>query len=140
MSFRTCGLPHEDPAIEHGLAQLVGIDLADPPPPPSNTEWEMCGGHRVVWTDGASRHNQDARLRRSGSGLYWGQDHPWNSSFPVVGQEQGNNRAELRAVLRAFFWSDAPVEVRTDSQFVLDGVVALLAGRGVERNAEHADL
>ena len=79
-------------------------------------------GRIVVYTDGAARNNQHKLLRYSGCGAYWGPGHPFNVSAPIEGVEQTNNRAELAAVVTTLQIEVRPVEVRTDSKYVYDGV------------------
>ena len=43
-------------------------------------------------------------------------------SEPLHGEQQTNNRAELLAVLRSFQLEIRPVEVRTDSAYVANGI------------------
>eukprot|EP00660_Eupelagonema_oceanica_P019679 gene19679-biopygen39979 len=94
---------------------------------------------RIVFTDGAASNNEDPRFRRAGYGVYFGPDCGWNVSRPLLnyvvadsstGLEQGNNAAELEAVIEAFemlLSADKlqPVEIRTDSQWVCSGYAKL---------------
>ena len=59
------------------------------------------GEYRVVWTDGASRNNQDCRMRRAGCGVFLGTGNPLNVSCSLPAREQSNQRAELFAVIIA---------------------------------------
>ena len=83
-------------------------------------------GRVVVYTDGASSHNCDIRLRRAGSGGFWARDHDYNFSVRVDGDVQTNQRAELLAVLRVLETDMRPLDIRTDSKYVLDGCAKLL--------------
>jgi len=76
---------------------------------------------QVVWTDGASAHNQDARFRRAGAGIFYGQAHRLNWSGMLPGLAQSNQRAELFAVLVACLRDPRPLEIRTDSEWVCKG-------------------
>ena len=77
---------------------------------------------------------------RAGWGVYWGEGDPENIGRPLAGLQQTNQRAELRAALRAV--NRGADEVRTDSQYVIDGVACLVRGqrRGPVRDADHEDL
>ena len=81
-------------------------------------------GKKVVWTDGASRNNQDARVRRAGCGVFYASDHVRNFSCILPGLVQSNQRAELLAVVLALRRDPRSMEIRTDSQYVLDGACA----------------
>ena len=61
-------------------------------------------------------------MRYAGLGAFWGFDHPFNISTHLDGSEQTNNRAELAAVLRVLRIENRPVEIRTDSAYVHDGI------------------
>ena len=82
---------------------------------------------RVAWTDGASRFNQDPRLRRAGWGVFWGEGDPENVGRPLAGLQQTNQRAELRAALRAV--CRGADEVRTDSEYVVKGAARIARGQ-----------
>ena len=48
-------------------------------------------GQTVVWTDGASRNNQDARVRRAGCGIFYAPGHDLNFSCILPGLVQSNH-------------------------------------------------
>ena len=79
-------------------------------------------GRVVVYTDGAVRNNQSKMLRYGGFGAFWGPNHPFNLSMPLSGDDHTNNKAELHAVVQVLLIEVRPVEVRTDSQYVHEGV------------------
>jgi ribonuclease HI len=79
--------------------------------------------HIVVFTDGASRSNQHRHLRHAGLGAFWGSDHALNVSEALGGSQQTNNRAELMAVIRVLQLEARPLEVRTDSAYVMNGMI-----------------
>ena len=81
--------------------------------------------HSIVWTDGACSNNQDARFRRGGCGVFHAADHPSNISCALPGVSQSNNRAELLAVILALQQHSGPLEVRTDSSYVVQGAQCL---------------
>ena len=84
---------------------------------------ELCeDGRVVVFTDGACTDNQDVRLRRAGVGCFWGRGHERNIAQPLPGELQTNQRAELQAIVEVLRVEPRQVEIRTDSQYVIDGV------------------
>ena len=88
-----------------------------------------------VWTDGASSNNQDARFRRAGSGIYYGDTHGMNLHVMVPGLLQSNQRAELLAVVLACLRDPRPLDIRPDSMFAkalhLGGLGLPLAGKAI---------
>ena len=78
-------------------------------------------GFVVVWTDGACAKNQWRQLRRAGCGVFYGNGHPGNLSFKLPGPEQTNQRAELAACIACLERDMRPLEIRTDSKYVIDG-------------------
>eukprot|EP00973_Karenia_brevis_P092864 12414444-Karenia_brevis.AAC.1 len=79
-----------------GPASGVQVPLSSAIP----MELEYYSNQRViVFTDGASRANQDIIQRRAGYGAWWGHGNPRNISQPLHGTIQTNQRAELQAVL-----------------------------------------
>ena len=121
----THGIMPDDPRLLEEESKLA--QEADPPDqvcePPERRAGEP---RRVAWTDGACRFNQDARVRRAGWGVFWGRDDPENIGKPLAGLQQTNQRAELRAATRAV--NRGAEEVRTDSQWVVDGHARLCRG------------
>jgi len=79
-------------------------------------------GRVVVYTDGAARNNQYRALRKAGVGAFWSKGHPFNVSQALQGDIQTNNRAELMAVVQAMELELRPIEVRTDSAYVYNGI------------------
>ena len=85
----------------------------------------------VVWTDGACPQNQFRHLRRGGCGIFYHDQHPRNASFPLPGPEQTNQRAELLACIAALQAEPRPIELRSDSKYVLGGIAcARSVGKG----------
>ena len=80
---------------------------------------------QVVWTDGACTHNQDPRFRRAGSGIYYNENDAMNWSGMLPGLLQSNQRAELFAVLVTCLRDPRPLDIRSDSEWVVRGVAAL---------------
>ena len=73
----------------------------------------------VIWTDGACAHQAFSSYRRAGIGAFWGDGHPGNIALPLEGPNQTNSKAELTAVLRAAQVDLRPIEIRSDSQYVV---------------------
>lgn len=97
----------------------------------------IVNGRIVVYTDGAAQNNQNKYDRKAGCGAFWALDHPFNVSEIVQGPEQTNNRAELLAVLRALQLDIRPLDIRSDSKYVVDGATKHLqrwAGTGWKTN------
>ncbi|KAL3869080.1 hypothetical protein ACJMK2_041806 [Sinanodonta woodiana] len=78
----------------------------------------------TVYTDGACENNGRCGAT-AGIGVYWGDDHPWNVSEPLLGR-QTNNRAEIHAACRAVKIARQngikKLIVYTDSQFVINAM------------------
>ena len=83
----------------------------------------LVDGFVVVYTDGASRGNQFRSARAAGLGGFWCARHPFNFSAALEGEIQTNDGAELAAVLWVFQLELRPVEVRTDSAYVANGIL-----------------
>lgn len=80
--------------------------------------------YAVVYTDGASSNNGKHHAR-AGYGVYWGDNDARNVSARLKGERQTNQRAEAMAVLHVLEdtkESDTPLEIRTDSQYVINAV------------------
>ena len=100
--------------------------------------WDL--GCIVAWTDGACKNNQDSRLRRAGAGVFFACNHERNRSFALPGECQTNQRAELYAVVKLLQIEDRPLEIRTDSQWVLDGALSWNLWRAQGWQGDHSDL
>ena len=94
----------------------------------------------TLWTDGASSHNQDNRLRRAGSGIFYGPGHAMNWANILPGLAQSNQRAELFAVLVACMRDPRPLDIRSDSEYVCSGVRSMHSWYDLGWSGEHADL
>jgi len=97
-------------------------------------------GHVIVWTDGASRNNQDARVRRAGCGIFYASNHVLNCGHFLPGHVQTNQRAELLAIVLALRRDARCLELRTDSQYVFDGACAWSSWRDGGWPGANADL
>ena len=86
-------------------------------------------GKLIVASDGACPNQQgDSRARRSGQGLFYGEGHACNSSWPTDTYSQGAQRAEVRAAARWVAWAWGPTELWTDSALVVKGMRNILSG------------
>ena len=86
-------------------------------------------GKLIVASDGACPNQQgDSRARRSGQGLFYGEGHACNSSWPTDTYSQGAQRAEVRAAARWVAWAWGPTELWTDSALVVRGMRNILSG------------
>lgn len=78
----------------------------------------------IVFTDGASSENGMKRSR-AGIGVYWGPNHPLNTSKRISGR-QTNNRGEIYAAVHALNQAKQigakKVRLYTDSQFVIHAI------------------
>eukprot|EP00057_Strongylocentrotus_purpuratus_P020089 XP_011674563.1 PREDICTED: ribonuclease H1 [Strongylocentrotus purpuratus] len=79
----------------------------------------------VVYTDGACSHNGFSGAK-AGLGVYWGDNHPLNTSARLEGK-QTNQRAELTAALRALeqineHHKRRKVTLYTDSKYTINCV------------------
>ena len=128
-------MPEELPRVEESLALLDCCEECGSEAPSDESLlsrrehdifWDglseyMADGRVVVYTDGACRNNQDARFRRAGVGVFSSIGHALDWSSPLAGHCQTNQRAELEAVRFALRAEQRPVEIRSDSQYVVDG-------------------
>lgn len=101
------------------MEALARINLAAQP---ASSVLATTPGTLVVYTDGSCSNAR--RRRQAGIGVFFGPDDPRNVSARITGR-QSNNRAELLAAvvaLRNLLPSDGPVEVRTDSAYVVNAM------------------
>ena len=136
---RQCGIALHDPEVAASEAALQG--LREPDAHASHHP----GGHTtsdhftIVFTDGACSEQSHQRYRRAGCGGWWGVGHTHNFSFALPGENQTNQRAELTAVLHAALRESSPLEIRTDSKYVVDGF-RRLQNEGLDSMRSHNDL
>ena len=69
-----------------------------------------------VYTDGSCHNQQYPWLRRSGAGVFWGQDHPLNIQLAQGGQSHTSPRAELLAIVIAIEQARWPIHIFSDNQ------------------------
>lgn len=81
----------------------------------------------IVFTDGGASDPRDCRLTVSGSAAFWGKDHPFNFAEPIHGPRQGNDRAELLAVVLALERDSRALHLVTDNSSVQLGAMIRLS-------------
>ncbi|MGH0174520.1 UNVERIFIED_CONTAM: hypothetical protein FKN15_075004 [Acipenser sinensis] len=81
------------------------------------------GQRAVVYTDGCCERNGQYGAK-AGLGVFWGDDHPLNTSEGLSGR-QTNQRAEIQAATKAVQQAKSQniekLEIRTDSKFTING-------------------
>ncbi|XP_033860033.3 ribonuclease H1-like isoform X2 [Acipenser ruthenus] len=81
------------------------------------------GQRAVVYTDGCCERNGQYGAK-AGLGVFWGEDHPLNTSEGLSGR-QTNQRAEIQAATKAVQQAKSQnikkLEIRTDSKFTING-------------------
>jgi ribonuclease HI len=80
------------------------FDMMSNPPPEwiGDGEFEADeGGNVIIYTDGATKHQDERRISRAGCGVFFGDHNPLNLSFRLPGVWQTAYRAELRALVHA---------------------------------------
>ncbi|CAE7397341.1 unnamed protein product, partial [Symbiodinium necroappetens] len=81
---------------------------------------KTCRAILNVWVDGSAVDCHDPRVTRTGAGIYFACDSPYNLSFPVLGPVQTAYRAQLAALAAVLVSAVRPVRVHTDCQDVVD--------------------
>jgi len=118
-------------------ALQLQAECEDPVLPPQQFV-DMSSRARTVWTDGACLRPADPFLRRAGWALRLddGQDANWGG--PVQGA-QTVQRAELTAAVAASRLAGGPLEIVSDSEFVVLRCAQIAAGAN-EGEWDHDDL
>ena len=129
-------LEDEESSVSGDICQFFGCRVT------RDSLRSLCadGDEQVIWTDGASSHNQDQRFRRAGSGIFYGVGHPMNASVMLPGLVQSNQRAELLAVVLSCLRDPRPLDIRTDSEYVCKGANAWMTWCDCGWPHDHADL
>ena len=123
------------PPLLGALAEAAGSE--DPLLPPQAALLPD-SPRRTVWSDGACLYPDDPLLARAAWGLRCeGVDNP-NFAGPVDGQQTAQ-RAEVTAALAAARVVGGPIDLASDSQYVVRACAKIVAGTDV-REWEHADL
>jgi len=86
--------------------------------------------YKVVYSDGCCFANGRSKAR-AGYGVYWDENHPWNISERLQG-DQTNQRAELTAAIRAMEVALSNgithLEIRTDSKYTIQSATEWIRG------------
>ncbi|XP_077185182.1 ribonuclease H1-like [Paroedura picta] len=94
------------------------------PPTTSGNNFSYMGDRVVVYTDGCCSSNGREKAR-AGTGVYWGPNHPLNSSERLPGR-QTNQRAEINAACKAVEQAKSQnikkLMIYTDSKFTINGM------------------
>ena len=94
---------------------------------------EDSDGFLKVAGDGACPGGQnDRRMVRSGSGLYYGKGHSHNRAWKTEGATQNAQRAEVDAAWRWAAWSWAKQVYMTDSAQVKGTLAKILQGEKIK--------
>ena len=96
----------KSPRFAGTLASKIGIRISQFL---GDFDWHNETVH--VYTDGSCHHQQHPWLRRSGAGVYWGDQHPLNASLHQAGQAHTSPRAELLAIVIAVEQSRWPIHI-----------------------------
>ena len=81
----------------------------------------------TVYTDGSCSNNGETTAR-AGSGVWFGDDDPRNTSMRVPGPDQSNQTGELIAILHALRSTppDRALTIKTDSMYAIQGLTVNL--------------
>jgi ribonuclease HI len=106
---------------------LVGVPPPETPRKNKATKRRRIEGNDedviTIYTDGSAIRN-GAENAEAGAGLWYGRDHPRNKAVKLEMVNPTNNKAELVAVLIALQDNpDTPIEIRTDSEMVVKGLL-----------------
>ncbi|XP_006112113.1 ribonuclease H1 isoform X1 [Pelodiscus sinensis] len=92
----------------------------------SKDKFSYMGDSVVVYTDGCCSSNGRHKAR-AGVGVYWGPDHPLNTSDRLSGR-QTNQRAEIHAACKAIEQAKSQnikkLVIYTDSKFTINGITS----------------
>ena len=79
--------------------------------------WQF--GFRRVFTDGANQHPSDYRMGRAAFCVFYGIDHPWNTTGVLMGNDHLPYRAELKGMLCAMEQANMPTWITLDNESVV---------------------
>nr|XP_034965797.1 ribonuclease H1 isoform X2 [Zootoca vivipara] len=118
--------PYEQPSENQRERKRVKYTEVPYTPPERKDEFSYKGDYAVVYTDGCCSSN-GRRKARAGTGVYWGPDHPLNSSERLPGR-QTNQRAEIQAACKAIEQAKSrninKLAIYTDSKFTIEGMTS----------------
>ncbi|XP_049887164.1 ribonuclease H1-like [Pectinophora gossypiella] len=96
----------------------------------NNNDFEEDGGSITVYVNGACSKNGQADAQ-GGFGVFWGENHPLNTSEPVRGRAT-NNRGEIQGAIRAITQAldnGIPrLTIYTDSQYLINCMKVWISG------------
>ncbi|XP_030411352.1 ribonuclease H1 isoform X3 [Gopherus evgoodei] len=125
-SYSTCKRPYEQSSEEESNRKRVKYNETYSAPSVSKDKFSYMGDSVVVYTDGCCSSN-GRRKARAGVGVYWGPDHPLNTSDRLSGR-QTNQRAEIHAACKAIEQAKSQnikkLVLYTDSKFTINGVTS----------------
>ena len=132
---RNCGIFPGDPhliadydAIPDHRADIQLTPLAQLTSEQRSGEWHQYGYIRI-FTDGGACHLTIRLLRRIGSGIYFGRNHPCNGSIRGDTKSQTVYRAELLAIHIVIRHAREPSWITLDNKAVADQAHALTLGQ-----------
>nr|XP_032646967.1 ribonuclease H1 isoform X3 [Chelonoidis abingdonii] len=125
-SYSACKRPYEQSSEEESNRKHVKYSETYSAPSVSKDKFSYMGDSVVVYTDGCCSSN-GRRKARAGVGVYWGPDHPLNTSDRLSGR-QTNQRAEIHAACKAIEQAKSQnikkLVLYTDSKFTINGVTS----------------
>ena len=125
-------------AMPAQLAVLAEAAASDDPQLPAQAQLRPDAPRSTVWSDGGCLHPTDPLLARAAWGLRCEALEQCNFGGPVQGKQTAQ-RAEVTAVLAASLAVSGPIDLATDSQYVVKSCARIAHGADV-REWEHADL
>ena len=134
---RICGIIPDDQQLDEKFAEIALGETEEetrterPPMPEESDEMsEDSEGFLMVAGDGACPGGQnDMRMVRSGSGLYYGKKHSHNKYWKTQGTAQNAQRAEVDAAWRWAAWSWSKQVYCTDSAQVCGSLNKIILGK-----------
>jgi ribonuclease HI len=124
--------------VHLGLAALASAAACADAGLPPQAALRPEAARATVWTDGACLHPADPLLARAAWGLRAAGLEQCNWAGPVNGAQTAQ-RAEVTAALAASRLLGGPVDLVSDSRFVVDSCAKIAAG-GCARGWAHADI
>ena len=91
----------------------------------------------MVYTDGSTHMSNSFAFARSGCGVYYAEQHPFNTAAPLLADMHTTVRAELRAIVHVLRTADFPVLIHSDCKSVVD--VCHKCQQGIPPDPKHPD-
>ncbi|XP_053141919.1 ribonuclease H1 isoform X4 [Hemicordylus capensis] len=124
--YNTYKRPYEQPLENQYNGKRARYTETSCAPSEKKEKMSSMGDYAVVYTDGCCSSNGRHKAR-AGTGVYWGPDHPLNSSDRLSGR-QTNQRAEIHAACKAIEQAKTQnikkLAIYTDSKFTIKGVTS----------------